>query len=412
MIKISTIIPVYNMDSYVKEAIYHWQEQTLKEKQLVVIDDCSNDNTPNILRECANTFSNIKVITLEHNLGAGPARNRGMIESEGEYISFLDADDKYIDSTSLEKMYMAAAEGNCDICGAMVSEQIDEKVYYYNRFRDIKFNGCDFVDVSYSDFQDDYYYQGFIYRKKYLNDNGFDFPDLRRNQDPPFFVKSMFYANKIRVVNTEYYLHLIEHKTVNHNIRSICDSFKGFLMNIEFADINGLDGLLTKSAYRINRTFLHLWRGIIDVQCDEFWNMALRAREVLEKHNLKVDILEYYSCEKKERDEFDNFIARTKLCGTFKQSDKIILYGAGINGKRAYTIITENNICNVMQWIDKNKSNEIIEGKIISGLNEIKGDKCDYILITPGSRRLSEEIKEELCSRGISKEKMLEWVNI
>lgn len=412
MTKVTTIMPIYNMAGYIEETITNWEKQTLADKQLVCINDCSEDNTEGILNELVKRFDNIKVISLKNNLGAGPARNKGIFEADGIYISFLDADDRLIDDTALEKMYSAAESDDCDVCGAFVSEQLDERIIPYSRFRNLSIDYCEYVDVSYEEFQDDYYYQGFIYKKNYLIKNGFEFPNLRRNQDPPFFVKTMFYANRIRIINTEYYLHLIGHKVVTHNTRSICDSFKGFLMDIEFADKNALEDLLEKSFFRINRTFLYLWKGILDKECPEFWNLVLQAENIAVKHGLHVDVLGYLPFLHKRNDCYDEYMTEVKLRNLFSNNDRIILYGAGTNGKKIYSNVIRNNRFKIVKWIDKNKVGDLIEDICISDIRKVDDVEFDYVLISVGNRRISEEIKSELKKRNITEKLIVEWVNV
>ena len=65
MIKLSTIMPVYNMSNYIEETVSNWEEQTLKEKQLICINDCSNDNTIYVLEQLAKKYRNIKLIPFQ-----------------------------------------------------------------------------------------------------------------------------------------------------------------------------------------------------------------------------------------------------------------------------------------------------------------------------------------------------------
>ncbi len=412
MVKISTIMPIYNMQDYVSDAIYAWEEQTLKDKQLICIDDSSNDDTLRIVEALADRYDNIKVIALEKNGGAGPARNRGIAEADGEYISFLDADDSFSDVNALERLFAAAEAGECDTCGGMVSERVKEKIIPYQRFRNLEFEGTDFCDLSYRDFQDDYYYQGFIYKKTYLDGNDMAFPDLRRVQDPPFFAKAMLYANTVRVVNVEYYLHTIGHKTVSYDQKTICDSFKGFLMNIELADENDLPVLLRRSANRINRTCLHLWKGILDKECIEFWDMAHRAKSILVKYGMDVDILGYYPYLQNKSDLFDEYTTYVRIKGIFKHEDNVVLHGAGINGRKIYRYMTDNKICNVVSWLDRKRFGEVIEGVTISEVNKIRDLVYDHVLITPCDRQMIEEMKEELLNYGVEEKLIIEWINL
>ena len=102
-IKISIMMPVYNLENYLDRSIGSIIAQPLDELELICVNDGSSDNSLKILREFEEKYNFIKVFTQE-NQGAGPALNRCIGEASGEYIAFLDADDIYVDKTALEKM--------------------------------------------------------------------------------------------------------------------------------------------------------------------------------------------------------------------------------------------------------------------------------------------------------------------
>ena len=101
---VSVIIPVYNTEKYLKECLDSVLNQTLKEIEVICIDDKSTDNSLNILEKYAKKDSRIKLIKNEENTGQAIARNIGLNEVKGEYISFIDSDDK-IDLDTYEKLY-------------------------------------------------------------------------------------------------------------------------------------------------------------------------------------------------------------------------------------------------------------------------------------------------------------------
>ena len=90
-IKVSVILPVYNGEKYIKKCMESLISQTLKEIEIICVDDGSVDGTLEALKEYEN-LDNVTVITQE-NAGAGAARNKGISYAKGEYLSFLDADD-------------------------------------------------------------------------------------------------------------------------------------------------------------------------------------------------------------------------------------------------------------------------------------------------------------------------------
>ena len=114
MIKISIIIPVYNTEKYLKKCLDSIINQTLKSLEIICIDDCSTDNSLNILKEYQLKDKRIKIIEQKENKGQGVARNLGLNIAEGEYIGFIDSDD-WVDLNFFEKLYFAAKKYNSDV---------------------------------------------------------------------------------------------------------------------------------------------------------------------------------------------------------------------------------------------------------------------------------------------------------
>ena len=94
MPKVSIVIPCYNVENYVKDAIDSAISQTIKDKEIICVDDGSSDSTPAILKKYEKQYQDlIKTIYFEKNRGAGAARNAGMLVADSDFIQFLDADD-------------------------------------------------------------------------------------------------------------------------------------------------------------------------------------------------------------------------------------------------------------------------------------------------------------------------------
>ena len=118
MIKVSVIVPVYNVENYLAKCLDSLVNQTLKELEIIVVDDESTDNSSKIIAEYAKKYpKKIKAFS-KKNGGQGSARNYGLKYAKGEYIAFVDSDD-YVDLDMFFKMYNKAKEDNSDvvICG-------------------------------------------------------------------------------------------------------------------------------------------------------------------------------------------------------------------------------------------------------------------------------------------------------
>lgn len=111
---ISIIIPAYNVQKYISKCIESVISQTYKKLEIIIIDDGSKDNTLKICEEFMKKDDRIKVIHIE-NAGVSNARNIGLNNSNGKYISFIDADD-FVNEFFCEKMLKALIENNCDVC--------------------------------------------------------------------------------------------------------------------------------------------------------------------------------------------------------------------------------------------------------------------------------------------------------
>lgn len=106
---VSIVMPAYNCEKYIGEAISSVIDQTYKDWELLVIDDGSRDNTVHIVDELARNDSRIRLCRNENNQGVSAARNRGISLANGDWIAFLDSDDRW-DQTKLEKQMRHALE--------------------------------------------------------------------------------------------------------------------------------------------------------------------------------------------------------------------------------------------------------------------------------------------------------------
>lgn len=124
---VSVIVPVYNVERYLRRCLDSVLEQTLRDIEVVVVDDGSPDGSPAICDEYAPRDPRVKVIH-KQNGGLGYARNSGIEVAEGEYIAFLDSDD-YLEPHALERLYTLARENDLDVIRAARNEFVREGEY-------------------------------------------------------------------------------------------------------------------------------------------------------------------------------------------------------------------------------------------------------------------------------------------
>ncbi len=154
----SVIIPVYNCESTISLTLDSVLEQSINDYELIVIDDCSTDDTIHIINSYKDRFDNIRIIENQENIGVANSRNKGIQLATGKYIAFLDGDDLWF-PRKLEKQKHLIEENNCDICCTSYSF-IDEntfdikKPYIIPRYIDYKmmlkqnYIGCSTVSIK------------------------------------------------------------------------------------------------------------------------------------------------------------------------------------------------------------------------------------------------------------------------
>ncbi len=124
MVQVSVIMPTYNCGAYMEESIRSVQNQTMQNWELLVVDDCSTDNTSDVM-ELFSSDDRIRYLRLEKNSGPACARNYGLDHASGEYIAFLDSDDLWMPDKlekQLEFMKKQGARVSCTAYEA-ISEQ-------------------------------------------------------------------------------------------------------------------------------------------------------------------------------------------------------------------------------------------------------------------------------------------------
>ena len=111
--KVSVVVPIYNVEKYLRQCLDSIVNQTLKDIEIICVDDGSTDSSPEIIQEYAAKDSRVKVIT-KPNSGYGNSMNRGFDLAEGEYVGIVESDD-YAELDMFEKLYQRAEKNKLDV---------------------------------------------------------------------------------------------------------------------------------------------------------------------------------------------------------------------------------------------------------------------------------------------------------
>lgn len=207
MLKLSIIVPVYNVENYLPRCLDSILAQTMKDFEVICVNDGSKDSSLSILQDYATKDNRIKIVDQE-NQGLGCARNAGIERAVGEYLGFVDSDD-FIAPEMYEELIKKADKNNSDIVLSNVY------LYYTNSggtsvFRDEQFYEAMSRAEVFNAFEHPKIYQFIgvwdrIYRRSFIETNHLRNPEKRIYEDVLFTVQTLTYAKRISVVNSPFY---------------------------------------------------------------------------------------------------------------------------------------------------------------------------------------------------------------
>ena len=199
--KISVIIPMYNAEKYISECLNSVLVQTYKNLEIIVIDDGSTDDS---IKIAENKGKNIKIIR-QKNFGVSVARNSGFAVATGEWIHFVDADDKLSNIDFYEKMIEAITDPNIDIAAVGV---VDEKhgsrpTYSYKRVR-IYTRTQQKINATHVARRPAVW--NYVFRRQMLSAHKMLFePGRQISQDVMFSIMAIYYARAVVTVPGAFY---------------------------------------------------------------------------------------------------------------------------------------------------------------------------------------------------------------
>jgi len=251
LILISVIVPVYNVDNYLRKCIDSLIVQTLKDIEIILVNDGSTDESIDICEEYKLKDNRIKVIHKE-NGGLSDARNKGIDIAKGKYISFVDSDD-WINPQMLEKLYILASKYEADIVQGDYIKAYDEDIIVNNMSENIiKYNAEQILDELYSgNYTKNIVVWNKIYKRELFND--IRFPKGKLHEDEFTTYKILHKANLIIDSNIPiYYYRQREGSIMNSdfNIKRL-DLLEALKERKEYFIQNGLGKLSCKTEAKL-----------------------------------------------------------------------------------------------------------------------------------------------------------------
>lgn len=297
--KISVIIPIYNMGRYLPQCLDSIMNQTLREIEIICINDGSKDNTKEILNQYSWKDNRIQVIE-QKNHGVAFARNQGIKQAQGEFLYFIDPDDWLPDEKVFEDLYCTAVAQDVLICGgAFLENNIERGLISDREGMDSKYLFHEDGIIEYKDYQFDYGWVRFIYNRKFIVDNNLLIPDRKFFEDPVFFVKTMSKAQKFYAIKRFSYCYRSGHHSYDLSYEKVLDLLSGMKDILEIAIENHYDELISLENYRLTHDYaLQIANYLNEDYASELRNQLNSLNILLNRTDYRIE----YECMKLQKD--------------------------------------------------------------------------------------------------------------
>lgn len=449
MYKISVILPVYNEEPYLEKCLDSICAQTLKEVEIICIDDGSTDNSLQILQNYAEKDGRIKILS-QKNMFAGVARNNGMRCATGKYLSFLDSDD-YYDVEMLEKMYQKAEEQNSDVVICRYRE-------YCDKSGEITIPDWSYIDSFFME-KDSFSggslkYAGIfqitrgwawdkLFKTDFIKQCNYEFPHFRSSEDGYFVymlllnAKNISYLNNILVthrinnlnslsntreknwINGFKMLHLIKEGLSELNIYSIYQqSFLNEVVNFLIGYVKSMKSFeIFRACYTYIRDVIEPELEILNHKQEYYF---LKDYYEWYENVIRMPLSEYlfFECQNISRllatqnvimDQMKRSMQEKSWVFPFysiKKGKVIVLYGAGKIGQSYYSQLSDSQFCKEIIWVDRKYKEHATKEKVVLNPEIVKTLKFDYVFIAIKDSKIQKNIKIWLIKQGVKLEQI------
>lgn len=391
-IKISVIIPVYNSEKYLFECLDSICAQTIDSLEVICVDDGSTDNSANII----STYKgmNIKLIQ-QKNSGAGHARNVGLKQASGKYVSFVDPDDLYAENTILEKLYTAAESHKADVCGGNILIFYDGGSPFLTDTYS-KYHVMEEGFVSASEYQNPWGHTKYIYRRDFLEATNIKYPEYRRGEDPVFMLNVLREVGYIYMIPQTVYLYRQYKQRERFMDSVIIELLDGYAETMKVAFDNNYPNAFVDCVDQIAYWYKYLGLNIINN--NNFWNVVKRIESLVMSGESKWNLSNMESVQispkiiEKNLEAFCCILLKVKEASNMK---RLAVYGSGNIAKQIIPFFEELNIHINAIVVTKKTEKSICERPIIEISKLDNKDEYTYF-IAVSAESLQNEIIENL----------------
>ncbi len=398
MIKVSVIVPVYNTEAMLKTCIESLIHQTLREIEIIFVEDGSTDASPAVLRKYQKEDARIRILYNDGNMGAAHARNRGLDVAKGKFIQFVDSDD-FIDLDALEVLYHMAETNNLDMCYVGMSMHGEGDVDRAKLQESIRgkypgvHKGQKLIETFVEKEEFFLYLCSVFYRTEFVRENNLWFQKFRIGEGGDFILRALCMAQRVAVCGEKYYHYRVHKDSVTHGADAKKELLAGqiaqYISVLElFAQEENRGGLVFFLRYQYRKIAGGIQNlSVIDRKEieDKLENGFARYvfRELLQENSL-------YGIE---------FDSETLL--RIQQKDMVIVYGAGYASKELLGVLQQHGVEIIGFAVTKrNNGKTSLYGHHVYEIQELEQHHDRALVLVAANRKYDREIGDTLEQYG------------
>jgi len=401
MTKVTVVIPVYKVEPYLPACLDSVLGQSLRELEVIAIDDASPDRCPEILDAYAAKDERVTVIHLPENHQQGYGRNRGLERARGKYVYFLDSDDM-ITPTALEELYDLAERDRLDgiFFDSQVlfeSAELERKNAGYaacrtGRYEPRVYGGQELLDAFIAQREWDCYVQREFWRRDHLLDKGISFPEGTEHEDEYFAFAAILLAERMRCVPGQYFIRRYRENSVMTR-KAHPKDFHGYFVN--YCRMIDLVQKMNVHSPGADANILHMYERML-----QFFPL-FRKQEQPEAWFRTEEELRTYKFFTYSQELSLYYKARIDpIREQIPDRTHIWIYGAGAVGKKTYRAFEDQGYIVEGFLVTSPEGNpDVLFGREVRSIDQVKPEP-NHMAVVAVSGRIQGEIERELAVRG------------
>ena len=391
------IVPVYNSGKYIETCVKSLIKQSLKDIEMIFIDDGSTDDSYKILKLFEKQDTRVKVVRNQQNIGAAESRNIGLKLAKGKYVQFVDADD-YLDETATEKIYKKMNTDDADICfiklTQFTSSGNEEQVGIKGTYNEI-YNGTELLSEFLDRHEFFLYLCSAVYSKRFIEIANLKFVNLKIGEGGDYILRALCNAKKVVVMNLHCYFYRKHADSVTRKENINCQIVLGQLIQY----INILKTFSQKSKAKGIKKFLEYQYGKVYSGINNLSYQELQWIETILEDDYSKYIFKLFL----QNDKTYKFEFNDNILNSIKEGKKIIIYGAGYATRDVILELNKYNAEIISIVVTEKKDNpDYLFGHPVKQIEDFVDQSENVLVLVAANKKYNDEIEENLKKHDFS----------